>query len=70
MGVYVFAKRLWGRPFRTRANWIGCVQALTQLVFLRHLSLVDWIIAMIKAYGVAYGNRANIDIDANGKYIR
>lgn len=32
--------------------------------------LVDWIIAMTKAYGAAYGNVEDITFDANGNYTK
>lgn len=33
-------------------------------------TLVDWIIAMVKAYGEAYGNVEDITFDASGNYTR
>ena len=33
-------------------------------------SLVDWITALTKAYGSAYGSDENITFDANGQYTK
>lgn len=33
-------------------------------------NLVDWIIALTKAYGAAYGNVENLTFDAEGNYIK
>lgn len=32
--------------------------------------LVDWVIALMKAYGAAYGNVEDITFDANGNYTK
>ena len=32
--------------------------------------IVDWIIAMIKAYGSAYGQDENLTFDEDGNYIK
>lgn len=33
-------------------------------------ALIDWIIAMTKAYGSSYGNSTTVDFDEKGKYTR
>lgn len=48
----------------------GVCKLLFNWLTLGIWSLVDWIIALTKAYGSAYGNTENITFDADGKYTR
>lgn len=48
---------------------MGIFKLLFNWVTLGIWSLVDWIIAVVKAYGGAYGNGEEIVFDASGHYI-
>lgn len=49
---------------------LGVCKLLFNWLTLGIWSLVDWIIAMVKAYGAAYGNVEELTFDASGNYIK
>lgn len=49
---------------------LGICKLLFSWLTLGIWELVDWIIAMSKAYGSAYGNTENLTFDRNGNYIK
>ena len=49
---------------------LGICKLLFGWLTLGIWELVDWIVALTKAYGSAYGNVEEITFDANGKYTK
>ena len=49
---------------------VGVCKILFNWLTLGIWELVDWIIALVKAYGSAYGKDENITFDAEGKYTK
>ena len=49
---------------------LGVCKLLFSWLTLGIWELVDWIIAMIKAYGYDYGDVENITFDKNGHYTK
>ena len=49
---------------------LGICKLLFNWITLGIWDLVDWIIALTKAYGHAYGNEDNIIFDAKGNYTK
>jgi TM2 domain-containing membrane protein YozV len=49
---------------------MGVAKILLGWLTLGIWPLVDWIIAMVKAYGEAFGNVEEIEFDATGAYVR
>lgn len=71
--VWVFAFLLggWGVDRFVRGQiGTGVCKLLFGWCTLGIWGLVDWINAMVKAYGSAYGNSADLVFDAQGKYTR
>ena len=49
---------------------LGVCKILFNWMTLGIWELVDWIIALVKAYGSAYGSEENITFDAEGHYTK
>ncbi len=49
---------------------LGVCKLLFGWLTLGIWALVDWIIAMVKAYGGAYGNMEDLTFDADGNYTK
>ena len=49
---------------------VGVCKLLFNWLTLGIWSLVDWIIAMVKAYGAAYGNVEDLTFDIAGNYVK
>jgi len=49
---------------------LGICKLLFNWMTLGIWELVDWIVALTKAYGAAYGNVENITFDSKGNYTR
>ncbi|MDI9588619.1 MAG: TM2 domain-containing protein [Acidobacteriota bacterium] len=49
---------------------MGVFKLLFNWITLGIWGLIDWIIAMVKAYGEAYGNVEEIEFDPSGAYTR
>lgn len=71
--VWIFAFLLGGfglDRFMRGQIGIGVAKLLLNWLTLGIWALVDWIIAMVKAYGSSYGQDRDFSFDQKGKYMK